>query len=298
MTLKHDTDIIKLNVGGYVFTTLKSTLLKPICDFISEQSLLTHFINDTKSFGHKEPKIDENGALFIDRNPEFFKYILDYLRMDENDFELPDEEESLRGIIRDAQFYKIDALKEIACDKLYTLWFPNSFLHYEQKKDLIGLCKFPVKTKWRMIYKASIDGFASLDFHSKCDGHKSTLTVVKTKKNFIFGGYTDATWSHSSGYKTDKNSFIFSLVNDDNPACLPCTKPSCAIYCNIAHGPTFGDGHDIFIENNSNLFCNSYANLGDSYKHSLFGVDSKESKTFLAGSIEFQTKDIEVYTKI
>jgi hypothetical protein len=122
------------------------------------------------------------------------------------------------------------------------------------------------------------------------------LTIIKTTRSFVFGGFTNAQWSSHGGYKSDQNSFIFSLVNNEGPIVIPCTKQNCAIYCNIAYGPTFGDGHDIFIENNSNILGNSFANLGDSYKHSLFGLASLSAKTFLGGSEEFFTSEIEVYS--
>ena len=36
------------------------------------------------------------------------------------------------------------------------------------------------------------------DFHSKCDGHYNTLTILKAKEiGFIFGGFTTVTWNSS-----------------------------------------------------------------------------------------------------
>ena len=120
-----------------------------------------------------------------------------------------------------------------------------------------------------------------------------TLTILKTTKSLVFGGFTNAQWSSHDGYKSDQNSFIFSLINnDDGPIVIPCTKQNCAIYCNIAYGPTFGDGHDLFIDNNSNILRKSFSNLGDSYTHPLFGLGSSSAKNFLGGSVEFSTSEI------
>ena len=184
-----------------------------------------------------------------------------------------------------------------AIKKLYTIWFPDSFLNYNQKIDLINLCCLSKTLNWRLIYKASIDGFAASDFHSKCDGHEGTLTIIKTTNSFIFGGYTEAAWSNSGGYKNDDKAFIFSLVNREGPLKIPCSKNRCAIYCHISCGPSFGDGCDIFTENYSNNFPNSYTNLGDSYKHPIYEYNSIETKCFLAGSVDFRNSDIEVYSK-
>ena len=80
-----------------------------------------------------------------------------------------------------------------------------------------------------MIYRASQDDFGSHDFHTKCDEHKQTLTILRDKKSgFIFGGYTHETWS-SSGYKWDPGAFIFILTNRENKPCKMNIKQGAAI---------------------------------------------------------------------
>ena len=66
-----DDDIIRLNVGGQKFTTTRSTLYQV------EGSLLA-----TMFSGRWEDAVkrDEDGAVFFDFNPQYFGYILDYLR--------------------------------------------------------------------------------------------------------------------------------------------------------------------------------------------------------------------------
>jgi hypothetical protein len=87
----------------------------------------------------------------------------------------------------------------------------------KQSFELIKLCEFSPNDKWTLLYRATRDGFDSDDFHSKCDGHSNTLTIVKAKHSeFIFGGYTTVSWDDSSGDKSDPNAFIFSLTNGDN----------------------------------------------------------------------------------
>ena len=68
------------------------------------------------------------------------------------------------------------------------------------KIQLVNLCEFPFGKKWVLKYRASRDGFRSIDFHSKCDGIANTLTVIKAKTSNIFGGFTEQKW----------NSFFFS----------------------------------------------------------------------------------------
>ena len=66
-----DDDIIPLNVGGKKFTTTRSTLCQV------EGSLLA-----TMFSGRWEDAVkrDQDGAVFFDFNPQYFGYILDYLR--------------------------------------------------------------------------------------------------------------------------------------------------------------------------------------------------------------------------
>ena len=66
-----DDDIIHLNVGGQKFTSTRSTLCQV------EGSLLA-----TMFSGRWEDSVkrDEDGAVFFDVNPQYFGYILDYLR--------------------------------------------------------------------------------------------------------------------------------------------------------------------------------------------------------------------------
>ena len=66
-----DYDIIHLNVGGQKFTTTRATLCQV------EGSLLATMFN-----GRWEDRVkrDKDGVVFFDFNPEYFGWILDYLR--------------------------------------------------------------------------------------------------------------------------------------------------------------------------------------------------------------------------
>ena len=66
-----DDDIIRLNVGGKKFTTTRSTLCQV------EGSLLATMFSGRWEDGVKR---DEEGAVFFDFNPQYFGYILEYLR--------------------------------------------------------------------------------------------------------------------------------------------------------------------------------------------------------------------------
>jgi hypothetical protein len=178
----------------------------------------------------------------------------------------------------------------------------------EYVDDLIRICEFPSDAnKWSLLYRGTKDGFCADDFHVKCDGKSSTLTIIKVKgSDFIFGGYTEAEWQSFGRDKSDPNAFIFSLINKDNKSCkMNVTDPNRAIYCSSRRGPIFGGSilkqgkewlcGDIRVDDNGNV---SVSALGDAYKHPSYFFGTKEASSFLAGTQRFQIEEIEVYQRL
>ena len=181
-------------------------------------------------------------------------------------------------------------LKEYSFDPL-----KSQILTCQQPLELIKLCEFDLKDKFKLLYRASQDGFGSNNFHSKCDGKANTLTILKAN-GFIFGGFTTASWDGESQSKSDPNAFLFSLTNKQNKPCkmkIRRHRHGTAIFCDPDYGPTFGRG-DIEIVSNSNTNETSSSVLGDDYKHPKYAF---EAKAFLADSFRFQLSEIEVYEK-
>ena len=56
-----------------------------------------------------------------------------------------------------------------------------------------------IKTRWRLCWRATRDGWKAKTFHDGCDTKGPTVTVVQVGDNYIFGGYTDKNW-HRSKY--------------------------------------------------------------------------------------------------
>jgi hypothetical protein len=171
---------------------------------------------------------------------------------------------------------------------------------FKQSIELINLCEFSPNDEWTLLYRATRNGFSSDVFHSKCDGHSNTLTILKAKESqFVFGGFTTVSWDSFSGDNSDPNAFIFSLTNKDNTPLKMKVDPDeheSAICCHSRYGPIFG-GYDIIIYNNANTTMDGYSNLGYSYKHPQYARGTNEAKTFLAGSTHFHLDEIEVYQK-
>ena len=51
------------------------------------------------------------------------------------------------------------------------------------------------KTRRVFCYRASTHGWASRTFHSRCDGKRDTITIIKNGE-YVFGGYTDIPWGN------------------------------------------------------------------------------------------------------
>ncbi len=90
-------DVVKLNVGGKKFATSRDNLLK-------EPSFFTGLLS--ANFAVER---DEKGAIFIDRNPKYFQFILDYLRNEKIDLKLIDAKEH-SALLEEIQFYEIGSL--------------------------------------------------------------------------------------------------------------------------------------------------------------------------------------------
>ena len=51
----------------------------------------------------------------------------------------------------------------------------------------------PQDGKWKLLFRASQDGFTAQAFHGRCDNKGPTVTIVKSGSN-IFGGFTENSW--------------------------------------------------------------------------------------------------------
>ena len=63
------------------------------------------------------------------------------------------------------------------------------------------------------LYQATLEGGEPFIFHSKCDGKKNTLVLIKSKGNKRFDGFSLNYWESTGDklFKDDKNAFAFSL---------------------------------------------------------------------------------------
>eukprot|EP01095_Lingulamoeba_sp_RSL-Kostka_P001412 TRINITY_DN11986_c0_g1_i3.p1 TRINITY_DN11986_c0_g1~~TRINITY_DN11986_c0_g1_i3.p1 ORF type:complete len:133 (+),score=22.76 TRINITY_DN11986_c0_g1_i3:27-425(+) len=93
--------LIKLNVGGVVFYTTSTTLS------LSKNSMLYAMFSKESKFNN--PVIIDD-AIFIDRDPVYFRVILNYLRTNKLIF---DKGINKRGLLEEARYFCIESLVEM-----------------------------------------------------------------------------------------------------------------------------------------------------------------------------------------
>ncbi|PKY55923.1 hypothetical protein RhiirA4_475780, partial [Rhizophagus irregularis] len=150
-------------------------------------------------------------------------------------------------------------------------WVHKKRTPYNNYKDL--------PSKFKLIYRASRDGFGINNFHENCDNKESTVVVIKIRDSGeIIGGYNPLEWrsikiernetsyllSHNQNFYNDykckaSNSFIFSLANQNFPILSRISSKEEAIIWCRNKGPCFGL-QDLCIKplipsNNFNVIC-------------------------------------------
>ena len=101
-----DAGVVRLNVGGTIYTTTLDTL-RSVPD-----SLFGRMFDPDISLGMVPT--DEDGNIFFDRDPEVFRWVLDFLRRRGRSVGMPRQE--LRPLLRDeADYFGLVGLVE-ACD--------------------------------------------------------------------------------------------------------------------------------------------------------------------------------------
>ena len=146
-------------------------------------------------------KPSEDGSFFIDRDGTYFRFILNFLRTGK--LTLPEGATFTKELEEEAEFYQIQGLIDALRSAKLTVKvgtpdepFRGSTIltNVECRKILKGWLPEAMVGEWRLLFRASQDGFAALTFHTKCNNRGPTVTVVKSGLN-IFAGFTEKGWT-------------------------------------------------------------------------------------------------------
>ena len=120
--------------------------------------------------------------------------------------------------------------------------------------------------RWDLCYKATKHGFSSSTFHSLCNNKGQSMVIAKSTGGKVFGGYSETGWANVNNYRYSSQSFLFSLTKNTKlpmPGAAGSASYQYSVYDTNSYGPTFGGGHDLYINNNMN---GGYTWLGHSYQ--------------------------------
>ena len=161
------------------------------------------------------------------------------------------------------------------------------------------------KQKWKLIYKATKDGFSAKDFHRCSDDKGPTMTIIQSQaSDYLFGGYAEISWGCDGKYHFDPAAFLFTLKNPHNiqPTKFLRNPNERNSVGHADHsGPLFGgvvitDGknsNDIWISDNANENQQSRCEFPSTY------IDTTgKGETLFTGSKNFRVKEIEVYKRL
>lgn len=132
------TDWLTLNIGGRLFTTTRSTLVTK-----EPESMLAHMFRDKCVWGNKQ---DEHGAYLIDRSPEYFEPILNYLRHGQL---IVNEGVNIRGVLEEARFFGVEQLAEQLEVTLKNTQPPEDHSPISRKEFVRFLLATPTKSELR-----------------------------------------------------------------------------------------------------------------------------------------------------
>lgn len=236
---------VTLNVGGTMFATSREVLLK-----------LPNSYFGAMMSGRWALQHSADGSLFIDRSPDVFGYIMDYLRgypsVDFASTWMQMEEEKRAQLKDECDFYNMPELLKDAPLITHAQQTSMSSFPSRLRDFLRGQVMLPFNFTPKLLYQWSVDGPGAEKFHKKCDDQGCpTITVGMLTDGRLVGGYTSIPWSSSIGFKVDSTAFLFIIpVESDQRIqyfAIHNDRIKNAVYHQRSCGPVFGSSDLCFV---------------------------------------------------
>jgi hypothetical protein len=144
---------------------------------------------------------------------------------------------------------------------------------------------------WKLLYKATTNGWNVTNFHKLCDNKGPTITIAILQDGRFIGAYSPISWGEvDNQYINNANTFLFDNDKKYTTSESIWGPNNYAIYQSKNYGPTFGGGHDFLSSSyalNQQLFNNSWTYLNNN--KGPLGVNKQTNNIY-------QLKDLEVYS--
>ena len=173
--------------------------------------------------------------------------------------------------------------------------FPDSVLLTLTQKTQLNTWAGRTGQIWTLCYRKSDDGDSSSTFHSQCDSYSTTFSIADLNSGVLIGGYSTASWGSSSGYTgTSGDNFLFSLTRGYKiQHCSGQHSCSHSQYNHPNHGPTFGGGHDWYVNGS---MSGGYCNLGHNYGCQVGSYGQTSCRNDFCGNYQsWSINDLEVW---
>ena len=158
-------------------------------------------------------------------------------------------------------------------------------------------------TSARLLYRASRDSFSGAVYH-RLGSVPNTVTIIKSDKNYVFGGFTSIALNKSSGYYKDPTAYMFSLRRNGTSNNVQLRSggtsndPSgqYALYISTSYIAILGY-NDLYVTDQSFSSSGSSSNLCYTYDCPVgCTYGSTCAQSYLAGSYSsWYTDEIEVF---
>lgn len=180
------------------------------------------------------------------------------------------------GFIRIYKGLDVYIPKEIECVifQFYDIKLDTTILNESEVEYIYNiLANIGDIDDFKLLLRASEDGFDANSFHKLCDYKSPILSIIISNEGDIFGGYSNKEWINGEYWISDIDckSFIFVLRdgNDNNNDKIPFKwfiKNDCCDHAVYDYHDGFGYGLDIFVGWNANIKKKrSNQRLGHSY---------------------------------
>ena len=191
--------------------------------------------------------------------------------------------------------FNIDKTLDLDSNILAKEYMKEDFFVFSKIKETFP---YNMTIIYKLVYRASKDGDTSYNFHNKCDYIGPNMVLIKTKKNFIFGGVTSKSWKHllkdikkdEPEYGTeikDEKAFGFSV--NLKKIYINGKPDEFAIFCNNQYGPVFKNNFFTIFNK-----CLKNGGICGKIEESNF-IGQEKDYEFNGEEEKFEIEDIEVF---